>query len=1114
MTNIRYIGAVAATTVGLFVSSHTMAQDDLEALLGDLEKETTAASQQDADQKPEVQQQAEAPAVAKEPEAQQVGAPAVVEEPKVAAEESSAAPAEQVQAPQELAKVVSADSQPSATGIDKETLNLLEALKDEVAALPEPQSAQESPVAESSAAKTASAKNAPAAESAPKAPSFEIAEGPNKEFLENIFVAEKQRREAFDIQAVREISVARKAMLSEDYVLAIRSYQNAKQYLNDSVKTKSLRVECEQGIAEGLYLYAIKEDKLGRREKALLLLEKAVDRRHPKARRKLESWRNQDDPDAYKTDISEIKHRQNDDDYKKMREEQRKRLRRARHLLATREMQKALDECEYVLKFDPYNQEALNVRNSILKKRKVILDQERKVTRKGMIDDVDEKWRPVYAPNARQLEEVEAKTIRTSLAGEAEKSPEQILTKRMQDMILPTVEFKPPATISDAVDYFRDAARDFDNPEIPIEKRGFGMYLRTPKPMYAQAATEDGGSDDFSDDGNSNAAATPQNGLPMIPNISVNNISFYEALKLVCDSVGYKFKVQGSVVIVMEKSMTSDEMITRSYPVLASFLDKMSTASEEIRDMQSAGAFGANAPKGDEEPSQQQDWKGFFKMMGVEWPEGSSIFYLKTLGKLRVKNTRENLVDFEDALNELNVDQRLIEIETRFVEVCQDDLNSLGFEWLLNSDYSLGLGNKLGKVLGVKGGKWGEESSMHQVVNETSMTTTTKPPAAPAPGAGPSISNQGSIKETVTQSSTSSTIFGGAGNRWSQNSGGGRNVGINAINGTDYSNGNRYLSTVGNHISGQSNSHNDQFMRVNAFLGNADLSMILHMLSQRSDTDLLSSPKVLTRPGEEAIIKVVTEFIYPTDYDVQLSSSSGSSGGYGSSSSSSSVMAIVEPQSFTMREVGVILDVTPTLTDDGNLIDLELDTQVVDEPTWKNYGMKIPYSGNTSLESFEGIGDIFGGLASIFGALGAAGQEALQEMAKPILASTTETATTALSNLSSQDGNIEYYDVPMEQPFFHTRSINSKVSVYPGATIVMGGLITEARKAMDDKIPFLGDIPFIGRLFRSHSEFTSKRNLLIFVTTRLVDTRGREVQIGSSEVTDAPVKPAVSGVEE
>ena len=52
---------------------------------------------------------------------------------------------------------------------------------------------------------------------------------------------------------------------------------------------------------------------------------------------------------------------------------------------------------------------------------------------------------------------------------------------------------------------------------------------------------------------------------------------------------------------------------------------------------------------------------------------------------------------------------------------------------------------------------------------------------------------------------------------------------------------------------------------------------------------------------------------------------------------------------------------------------------------------------------------------------------------------------------------------------------------------------------MDDKVPFLGDIPFIGRLFRSRSEWSNKRNLLIFVTARLVDPRGRKVNIGSGD---------------
>ena len=59
---------------------------------------------------------------------------------------------------------------------------------------------------------------------------------------------------------------------------------------------------------------------------------------------------------------------------------------------------------------------------------------------------------------------------------------------------------------------------------------------------------------------------------------------------------------------------------------------------------------------------------------------------------------------------------------------------------------------------------------------------------------------------------------------------------------------------------------------------------------------------------------------------------------------------------------------------------------------------------------------------------------------------------------------------------------------------------------MEDKIPFLGDIPFIGRIFRSRSEWSSKRNLLLFVTARLVGPDGRMIQNSSSTTTaEAPV---------
>jgi general secretion pathway protein D len=67
------------------------------------------------------------------------------------------------------------------------------------------------------------------------------------------------------------------------------------------------------------------------------------------------------------------------------------------------------------------------------------------------------------------------------------------------------------------------------------------------------------------------------------------------------------------------------------------------------------------------------------------------------------------------------------------------------------------------------------------------------------------------------------------------------------------------------------------------------------------------------------------------------------------------------------------------------------------------------------------------------------------------------------------------------------------------------------RKAMDDKVPFLGDLPFIGRLFRSHAEQTIKRNLLVFVTGRLITPSGRELKLNDQSSNDQQVKAAPSG---
>ena len=70
--------------------------------------------------------------------------------------------------------------------------------------------------------------------------------------------------------------------------------------------------------------------------------------------------------------------------------------------------------------------------------------------------------------------------------------------------------------------------------------------------------------------------------------------------------------------------------------------------------------------------------------------------------------------------------------------------------------------------------------------------------------------------------------------------------------------------------------------------------------------------------------------------------------------------------------------------------------------------------------------------------------------------------------------------------------INTNVLVDNGETVVLGGIFEQTNQTTQTKVPFLGDIPYIGRLFRRDSKVENKRELLIFVTPRIVnDSRTR-----------------------
>jgi len=75
-------------------------------------------------------------------------------------------------------------------------------------------------------------------------------------------------------------------------------------------------------------------------------------------------------------------------------------------------------------------------------------------------------------------------------------------------------------------------------------------------------------------------------------------------------------------------------------------------------------------------------------------------------------------------------------------------------------------------------------------------------------------------------------------------------------------------------------------------------------------------------------------------------------------------------------------------------------------------------------------------------------------------------------------------------PVFSLRTVETKVQVVDGQTVVMGGFIRSDNQDINDKVPLLGDLPLLGRLFRSKVSHVVKRNLVMFITARMVQPDG------------------------
>lgn len=612
----------------------------------------------------------------------------------------------------------------------------------------------------------------------------------------------------------------------------------------------------------------------------------------------------------------------------------------------------AFNNYQKVLNLDPQNTSARLGMEQVNKQRNSYAETAYNENRAEMIGQVAKAW------------ELPVPKFDTGASTIIEQSPIEVrgtanISRKLQEIRIPQLSLSDES-VSDAVNKLQKKSRSLDTTETDPAKKGVNIVLK----LDPSKESLDGGTK---------------------INLQLNDLPLGEALKYIASAANLKVKIEPYAVAIVPLSEPTETLIQKQYKVPPSFLAGTS----------SSGSSAASSTPGLPGTAGKLGAKDFLESQGVNFPAGASATYLASSSKLLVKNTQANL-DLIDSLVEvsLSTPPSQVEIESRFLEVSQNNVQELGFDWLLGS-FNLAGGS------GVYGGG-GTAGNMAGNVGQFPFTqggVATAPPI-------------GSINGNNTGNLT-------AGNRT-----GSAAIKASALDGLLYGSPAGPAAGV---------------LALAGIFTNPQFQVVLRAINQQKGVDLVSAPKVTVTSGRKATINITRKFPYPRDYSPPQVPQTQGQGGINPATPST-------PTSFETRNVGVQLEVEPTVGPDGYTIELSLSPQITEFQGFVNYGSPIQ-----TIAPYQTVGGI----------------------------------NTALTKSVTLTANQIF------QPVFSVRQVDTQVTVYDGQTVVLGGLLREDVQKVQDKTPILGDTPLIGSLFRSSSNQRIKRNLLIFVTAGLLDPAGQ-----------------------
>lgn len=526
----------------------------------------------------------------------------------------------------------------------------------------------------------------------------------------------------------------------------------------------------------------------------------------------------------------------------------------AEGLYASGRFDAAFKDYEKVLNLDPENKSARKGMERIDKERSSYAEKAYNERRSQMIGDVARAWElPVPKINTGATTIVEQNPI--DMQGTS------AISRKLQEIRIPQLSLSDE-TVREAVEKLQKKSRTLDTTETDPAKKGVNIVLKLDPTKEAL----DGGTK---------------------INLSLNDLPLGEALKYIASAANLKVKVEPYAVAIVPLSEPTETLISKEYNVPPGFISSGAASTAAPGALPSAGVPGSTGTVG------KSGAKEFLETQGVTFPLGASATYLASSSKLLVKNTQANL-DLIDSLVEVSLatPPSQVEIEARFLEVTQNNIQELGFDWLMGA-FQLPGGSGVNTGGGTAGNSPQNSSGNYPFVN----------PANGYPAGAMNVDAAGHVT---------------AGNVTSGNRSGSTAITANALDAL---------------LFGSPAGPAAGVLALAGVFTNPQFQVVLRAVNQQKGVDLVSAPKVTVTSGRKATINITRKFPYPRDYSPPTVPQTQGGG--------VSPATPATPTSFETRNCGVQLEVEPTVGPDGYTIELSLSPQITEFQGFVNYGTPI-----------------------------------------------------------------------------------------------------------------------------------------------------------------------------